>query len=88
MLLPGYKLMSMVQAAAEGLVWVHGSTEATVCNVARQHEETCGKSKETTFAMISMIADTQLRGKGRGQAWTDWGMRRIRVHDLKVPKNQ
>lgn len=55
--------MSMVQAAAKGLVWAHGSTAATVCDVARQHEEACGKSKETTFAIISMIADTQLRGR-------------------------
>lgn len=66
MLLPGYKLMSIVHAAAEGLVWVHGSIVATVCDVARQHEEACGKNKETTFAMISMIAYTRLTGKGGG----------------------
>lgn len=43
---------TVVGATSEDLVWVHGPTICTPTDV---------KSKEATFAVISMIADAQLR---------------------------
>ena len=43
---------TVVGATSEDLVWVHGPTICTPTDV---------KSKEATFAVISMTADAQLR---------------------------
>lgn len=73
LLSPGAMLMSEVREASENLVWVASSTVARD-PVSGQYccQKLCGgpcsvlrlimKSKEATFAVISMTEDTQFRG--------------------------